>query len=73
MICFRPDFGYFPNASKTCLIMKPQHLQKARALFCGTGVVVTDAGRHHLGSALGTDVIVKRYVQDKVSSWVGGF
>jgi len=21
-----PDFGYFPNAVKTCLIVKPQHL-----------------------------------------------
>ena len=61
------NFGYFPNSSKTCLIMKPQHLRKARALFHGTGVVITDAGRCHLGSALNTDDFVKSYVQDKVS------
>ena len=33
LICLGPDFGYFPNAIKTCLIVKPQHLRKARALF----------------------------------------
>jgi len=71
LICLGPDFGSFPNSSKTCLIVKPQHLRKARALFRGTSVVITDAGRHHLGSTSGTDDFVKRYVQDKVSSWVG--
>ena len=30
LIRTRPDFGYFP---KTCLIVKSQHLRKARALF----------------------------------------
>jgi len=40
-------------------------------LFRGTGVVITDAGRHHVGSALGTDDFVKRYVQDNVTSWLG--
>jgi len=28
-------------------------------------------GKHHLGSALGTDGFVKSYVQDKVATWVG--
>jgi len=48
-----PDYGYFPNAVKTCLIVKPQYLRKARVLFLGTGVVITDSGRGHLGSAFG--------------------
>jgi len=40
-------------------------------LFHGTGVVITDAGKRYLGSVLDTDDFVKRYVQDKVSFWVG--
>jgi len=54
-------FGtYFPNASKTCLIVKPLYLWKAAgALFCGTGVIITDASRCHLSSRLGTDDFVK--------------
>jgi len=71
LICLGPEFGYFPNASKACLIVKPQYLRKAKSLFHGIGVVITDAGKHHLGLALGTDGFVKRYVQDKVSLWVG--
>ena len=55
LICLGPDFGYFPNAIKTCIIVKPQHLRKARALYRGTDVVITDVGKRHLGSALGTD------------------
>ena len=56
-----PDYGYFPNAVKTCLIVKPQHLRKARALFHGTGVVITDAGKRHLGSAIGTNDFLMSY------------
>ena len=51
--------------------MKPQHLRKARALFHGTGVVITAAGKHHLGSAIGTSNFLMSYVQGKVSTWVG--
>ena len=57
------DYGYFPNAVKTCLIVKPQHLRKARALFHGTGVVITAAGKRHLGSAIGTYDFLMSYVQ----------
>ena len=58
-----PDFVYFPNAVKTCLIVKPQHL---RTLFYGSGVIITESGRRHLGSALGTNDFMKSYVQNKV-------
>jgi len=47
--------------------VKLQHLQKARTLFHGTGVVITDTG---LGSALGTNDFMMSYVQSKVSTWV---
>ena len=40
-------------------------------MFRGTGVVITDAGKRHLGSALGTDEFLNSYVQNKVSTWVG--
>jgi len=59
------DYGYFPNAVKTC---KPH---KARVLFHGTGVVITDSDRRHLGSALDTKEFLNSYVQNKVSAWVG--
>jgi len=69
---FGPDFGYFSNASKIFLIVKSQHLCKARALFWGTGVVITDVGKLHLGFVLGTIKFLSGNVQGKVFSWVGG-
>ena len=65
-----PDYGYFPNAAKTCFIVKPCFVRHANALFRGTGDVITDAGRHHLGFAVGSDDFVNHYVQDKVSTLV---
>jgi len=54
LVCLGSDYRYFSNGVKTCLIAKPQYLRKARVLFHGSGMVITDSGRHHLGSALGT-------------------
>jgi len=45
------------------LIVNPQYLRKARSLFHGTGVVTTDASKHHLGSALGTNEYQTGYGQ----------
>ena len=36
--CDVPDFGYFPNASKTVLIVKPEHLTAAKSIFAGTNI-----------------------------------
>ncbi len=45
-----PDFGYFPNASKTWLIVKEGQLEKAKTTFQGTDVTTTEG---YLGSAIG--------------------
>ena len=65
-----PDYGYYPNASKTCLIVKEEKLTLAASLFQGTGVSVAKDGKRHLGAALGTDSFVKTYVCEKVATWV---
>ena len=42
-----------------------------RVQLWGIGVVITDGGKRHLRSALGTDEFLNSYVQNKVSTWVG--
>ena len=47
-------FGYYLNAAKTNLFVKPEFLAAAQELFLGTGVNVTVEGVCHLGAALGS-------------------
>ena len=64
-----PDYGYQPNAAKTCIV-KEEYLAQAVTLFEGTGISITQEGKRYLGAAIGTESFVKKYVDDKVASWV---
>ena len=64
-----PDFGYFPNASKTVLIVKPEHLAAAESIFANTNIQITAQSQRHLGAALGTRSFTGAYVSQKVATW----
>ena len=36
-----PDFGYYPNASKTHLVVKPELVNKAKRMFKNTDVWIS--------------------------------
>ena len=42
-----PMYGYFPKASKSHLIVKHQHEQKAKDIFYKTNINVTTSGQRH--------------------------
>ncbi len=65
-----PDYGYFPNASKTWLIVKDGQLEKAKTTFLGTDVNTTEEGKRYLGSAIGKRSFLETYVKQKVDTWV---
>ena len=65
-----PEYGYFPNASKTWLIVKEESLSHAQDVFCGSGVQITNEGNRHLGAAIGSNSFREKYVKDKVATWV---
>ena len=65
-----PHFGYFPNASKTWLVVKEQYLNHAQLLFANTCVNVTTDGRPHLGAAIGSTAFVAQYVSNKITTWI---
>ena len=64
-----PAYGYFPNPSKTCLIVKPAFYNAAVSIFGNSGVMITAEGKRHLGAALGTDSFVNLFVTQTVSVW----
>jgi len=63
-------YGYYPNASKTWLIVKPEFLGAANKVFRGTGVNVTADGRRHLGAALGCRSFTEQYMKEKMDHWL---
>ena len=65
-----PAFGYFANASKTWLVTKEEHLDRAKEVFHDTNVNITCHGRPYLGAPLGTDDYTKDFVREKVNSWI---
>lgn len=64
-----PAYGYFANCDKTWLLVKDGLLQSAKEVFDGTGVRITQDGRRHLGSALGSEAFVSSYIDGKVQQW----
>ena len=76
-----PAIGYYPNASKTWLVVKPQLLAEAKTIFANTGIKITEegpesegqehvGGQRYLGAAIGSKSFIKKYIEDKVKVWV---
>ena len=64
-----PQYGYFPNGSKTNVLAKPQHAEAAKELFKGTEIVILTEGKNYLGGAIGTSPFIRQFVQNKVECW----
>ena len=65
-----PLFGYFPNAPKSWLVVKPDRLTLAKELFSDLGVQVCTTGGRHLGGAIGSSDFVRSYLSMCVAKWV---
>ena len=65
-----PGYGYFPNSSKTYLIVKPKYIEQATTLFAGQGIQVTAGGRRHLGAVIGSVAFREEFVKKHVDEWI---
>ena len=64
-----PLFGYYPNAAKTCLVVRDEQEEVARQIFDNTDVVITTEGKKHLGAAIGSPTFVEDFFSLKVKEW----
>ena len=64
-----PSFGYFPNALKTHLLVKPEFVHDASVLFADTSITISSDGHRYLGSVIGSDQFVSSYVKEQVVLW----
>ncbi len=65
-----PLYGYFPNSVKTHILVKSQHVDKAKEVFKDTAITISEEGKRYLGGAMGTTFFVQQYIQRKVEGWV---
>ena len=77
-----PSYGYFVNPTKCVLVVKPEHLDEARAMFAHSGVQicsegakdcggeVSSEGARHLGAAIGSSAFKSAFVRNKVNVWI---
>ena len=63
-----PKFGYFPKATKSWLIVKPDEFEEAKSAFDVTDINVTCEGRRHLGAVWAQDRIKKSTLEIKLKS-----
>ena len=61
-----PGYGYFTNAARTVLIVKPGHLFTAKVIFANSSIQITAHGQWRLDAALGTREFAEEYVTAKV-------
>ena len=64
-----PKYGYYVNATKTWLLVKPSCLQAAEDEFADTGVQITTNGVKHLGAPLGDRNFTTEFVSQQVLNW----
>ena len=64
-----PSYGSLAEPSKSIILVKEQHLQDAKPIFCDLQVEVV-LGGHFLGGCVSDEVGVRQYVSGKIDMWV---
>ena len=61
-----PLFGYYPEETKSWLIVKPTFESDAKRIFKETKINITREGKKHLGAVIGTESFRDEYVNQKL-------
>ena len=69
LLVMGPAFGYYPNAVKTSLVVKPEKVEEAHLEFKGTGVEITTVGRRYLGGCIGSREYARDDLAARVEQW----
>ena len=60
-----PSLGYYPNAEKTILVVKPEQMNEAKLVFEETGVVITAKSARYLGTTLGSKKFENQFLTNR--------
>ena len=65
-----PKFGYYPEESKSWLIVKEKAKQRAFTVFKDTAIKITTEGQRHLGAVIDSSKYKREYVQNKIDDLI---
>ena len=63
-----PRFGYFPEPSKSILVVREHNFEAAKLAFSDLGFKVT-MGSRYLGGFIGEDSALREWIQEKTKFW----
>ena len=64
-----PKLGYYPRASKSWLVVKPEVEDDVQQVFADTDIEITTEGRKYLGGFIGGEAGQSKYIDDLVDTW----
>ena len=65
-----PEYGYYPQPTKTWLIVKSEFQSEAERIFIGTDVKITTEVQKHLGAVIGSKSFKREFITVKVKKWM---
>ena len=65
LLVVRPSFRYYPQLSKSNLILKKSLMSSAEQLFSSSGVTVVQSGKY-LGGVIGDQAVMQSFMTSKV-------
>ena len=61
-----PWYGYFPNRTKSWLVVKEDAVDTAREVFNGSNIHITTDGHRYLGGDIDSEAFEQQFLQQKV-------
>ena len=65
-----PKFRYFPEGSKSWIIVRENTKERAQTIFDDTKIKITTDSQRHLGAVIGTANVKQNYMKEKISQWI---
>jgi hypothetical protein len=64
-----PGFGYFPEPSKSILVVRKHNLDKAKSAFADQKFQITTGGNRYLRGFIGKEEALRSWLEEKSTLW----
>ena len=65
-----PKFGYFPEGSKSWIIVRENAKERAQTMFHNTKIKITTDDQRHLGAVTCAANFKQNYMKEKINQWM---